>query len=247
MKRIIWIVLGVILAILLVGILGFNIYVQTATYRPTAEALDAMQSDEAVIVHYDDFITFIPTATEPTTGFILYPGGLVDPGAYAPYARAIAEEGYLVVIPPMVFNLAVFSPNAAAGVIDEYEFIDDWYIGGHSLGGTMAALYANDNQELINGIAFWASYPADSDDLSNASFEQVSIYGTRDGLIPVSQIEETSRLLASDATFVEIEGGNHAQFGWYGPQDGDLEPEIAHEEQQAITVEAVLELMGSGE
>ena len=38
---------------------------------------------------------------------------------------------------------------------------------------------------------------------------------------------------------VEIEGGNHAQFGNYRPQKGDLPAAISAEEQQAQTVEAI--------
>jgi hypothetical protein len=29
---------------------------------------------------------------------------------------------------------------------------------------------------------------------------------------------------------VSIEGGNHAQFGWYGPQEGDNPATISREE-----------------
>ena len=42
---------------------------------------------------------------------------------------------------------------------------------------------------------------------------------------------------------VEIEGGNHAQFGNYGPQKGDLPATISAEEQQARTVAAIEEFL----
>ncbi len=40
-----------------------------------------------------------------------------------------------------------------------------------------------------------------------------------------------------------IQGGNHAQFGNYGPQKGEAPATISAEEQQARTVEAVAEFI----
>lgn len=42
---------------------------------------------------------------------------------------------------------------------------------------------------------------------------------------------------------VEIQGGNHAQFGNYGPQKGDAPAAISAEEQQAQTVEDVADFI----
>jgi hypothetical protein len=42
---------------------------------------------------------------------------------------------------------------------------------------------------------------------------------------------------------VAVQGGNHAQFGWYGPQDGDNAPAISREAQQGQVVEATLALL----
>ena len=42
---------------------------------------------------------------------------------------------------------------------------------------------------------------------------------------------------------VEIEGGNHAQFGNYGPQKGDLPATISAEEQQAQAVDAITDFI----
>ena len=42
---------------------------------------------------------------------------------------------------------------------------------------------------------------------------------------------------------VEIEGGNHAQFGNYGPQKGDKPATISAEEQPAQTVEAITDFI----
>ena len=42
---------------------------------------------------------------------------------------------------------------------------------------------------------------------------------------------------------VEIDGGNHAQFGSYGLQRGDPPAEITPQEQQARTVEAISDFL----
>lgn len=47
----------------------------------------------------------------------------------------------------MPFNLAVLDSSAADGVINEFTNIQNWYIGGHSLGGAMAASYTANYQD----------------------------------------------------------------------------------------------------
>ncbi|UCG25450.1 MAG: alpha/beta hydrolase, partial [Chloroflexota bacterium] len=169
----------------------------------------------------------------------------VDPRAYAPAAREIAAAGYLVIIPTMPLNLAIFGANEAADVVDAYPEIENWAIGGHSLGGAMAAQYAGGNTDEVDGLALWASYPAGSNDLSESALQVVSIYGTADGVSDAERVEAAQSQLPDDTKWVAIEGGNHAQFGWYGPQRGDLAPQIDHLEQQALAVEATVELLGA--
>jgi pimeloyl-ACP methyl ester carboxylesterase len=141
-------------------------------------------------------------------------------------------------------NLAVLNSGAASEVIAAYPEIDNWVIGGHSLGGSMAASFVSQNPDIIDGLAFWASYPAGSNDLSTGSVEVVSIYGTNDGVATPDQVLAAKSLLPLDTTWVPIEGGNHAQFGWYGPQEGDNPATISREEQQRQVVSATLNLLG---
>lgn len=42
---------------------------------------------------------------------------------------------------------------------------------------------------------------------------------------------------------IKIEGGNHAQFGNYGKQKGDLDATITAETQQNITVKAIADFL----
>jgi hypothetical protein len=95
----------------------------------------------------------------------------------------------------------------------------------------------------VGGLALWASYPASGDDLSSQDLEVVSIFGTRDGLSSLEEIEASEELLPSNTTFVPIEGGNHSQFGWYGFQSGDNPAVISHEDQNQLTVDSTLALL----
>ena len=247
-KKILLGIVGVVLVVVIGGAAGLVIYSVNGTAVPAPEALAALESNDQVTVTQGDWLVFTPTDTTPTTGYVFYPGGLVDARAYAPYAQDIAAKGYLVVITPMPLNLAVFNSGAAAGVLDNPDFagISQWAIGGHSLGGSMAVAFVDGSPDRMDGLALWASYPAENNDLSGQEgLTAVSIYGTRDGLIPIETIEASRALLPTDTTFVRLEGGNHAQFGWYGPQDGDLEATLPHEEQQALTVEATVEMLRS--
>lgn len=236
----------VVVGIVLVAAIGFIAW-GTIIPEPMPEALTAMQSDSQVIVSSDPWITFQPADQTATTGLIIYPGGRVNPRAYAPLAHAIASQGYLVVIVPMPLNLAVFGSSRASSVIETYPDIQHWVIGGHSLGGSMAALYADKHRDQINGLSLWASYPASSNDLSDSDIYVSSIYGTLDGLATKDKIDVSRELLPLDTTWVPIEGGNHAQFGWYGDQSGDYPATISRQDQQEQILQAVLDLLQSVE
>lgn len=212
---------------------------------PMPEALAALQSDTAVTVTSDPWYVFQPAGGQPDTGFIFYPGGKVDPRAYAPPARALAAEGYLAVITPMPFNLAVFSPNEADDVMQAYPGIAHWVIGGHSLGGAMAAQYAADHPDAVDGLVLWAAYPPQGVDLTGASIAATSIYGTNDGLVSQEDIDDSRSRLPPTTEFVPIAGGNHAQFGSYGAQKGDRSAEISEADQQAQIAAATIETLAA--
>ena len=232
----------ILLVLLFAGAAGFVIWGSTPL-GPMSEALTALESDPEVAVTTDRWLTFAPTEAA-TTGLILYPGGRVDPRAYAPTAHAIAEEGVLVVIVPMPLNLAVLAPNRAQAVIDAHPEIDTWAIGGHSLGGAMAARFADTYPDQVDGLVLWASYPAESNSLADQnSLSVASIYATEDGLATREKIEASRTLLPPQTKWVEIVGGNHAQFGWYGLQDGDGAAEISRETQQDLVIEATVDLL----
>jgi hypothetical protein len=233
-----WVGVGVALTLLL----GFVLWAQTGP-TPMAEAIQALASGDRVTVEDEPWPTFRPLDGEPGAGLVFYPGGRVDPRAYAPQARAIAEAGYMVVIVPMPLNLAAFGSNRASQVMAYYPEVERWAVGGHSLGGAMAARYAHRHPDLVEGLVLWAAYPAAGDDLSGYDLAVVSIYGTRDGLATPERVRASTSLLPEDARLLAIEDGNHAGFGWYGPQAGDNEAAISRSEQMEQTVAATVALL----
>ena len=235
-----------ILALVVLMVVGFSIWAYTPA-KPMPAALQSAESAEVLDLGTGKALLFMPKDEKPKTGVIFYPGGRVDYRAYAPMAEALARDGYLVVIPKMPFNLAVFGFDRAADIIPEYPTITNWVIGGHSLGGSMAAHYLLENQQSIDGLVLVASYPAQSDNLTDYGGLVTSISGSLDGLAKPADIQASKKLLPPTTIFVEIAGGDHAQFGWYGPQAGDKTATISRDEQQKQLIAAIIELLKSAE
>lgn len=243
-KTLRYLLLGVLI-LLLAGAGGFVIWA-TNPAQPEAIALAAMQTGDGIqFENVDGWLVFQPLDSEPATGLIFYPGGRVDPRAYAPHARDIAGQGFTVVVVPMPLNLAFFGLNRADQVIAAYPDIETWAVGGHSLGGAMAAEYLRANPDQVSGLVLWASYPGGNNDLSAADLPILSVYASQDGLATLEKIADSRARLPLNTTFVEISGGNHAGFGWYGPQNGDGQATLGKPEQQALIVLATADFLAA--
>ena len=237
--------LRVIIVVAFAIILVWGIQWATFARPPLPEAIEALENDDLVTVTTEPWLTFSPTQTTPTTGFIFYPGGRIDPRGYASLMNAIASEGYLVVVPEMPINMAVFNPNIADKVIDYYPSINHWVIAGHSVGGTMAAQYANTHRDVIDGLMIWASYPAGNADLSDFDIPVVSIYGSLDPGVNDNSVAERKDLLPDDTQYVRIEGGDHHQFGSYEIKPEDDHAAISRASQHEQIIQATLEILQS--
>lgn len=187
----------------------------------------------------DGDIAFVPE--KATKGFIFYPGGKVEYTAYIPLMNALASKGILCVLTEMPFNLAVFDMNAAEGIQDAYPQIKEWYIGGHSLGGSMAASHLSEHAEDYEGLILMGSYS--TADLSETDLDVLSVYGSEDGVMNREKYDENVKNLPKDFAEVILDGGCHAYYGMYGEQDGDGTATMTDEEQIEMTAEIINEFV----
>lgn len=209
-------------------------------YRADHDAIDAFLPQGTTWKEEPDgTIIFEPEGA--TKDLIFYPGGKVEYTSYVPLMQVCAENGILCVLVEMPFNLAVLDINAADGIQKEYPEIENWYIGGHSLGGSMAASYLANNAEDYEGLILLGSYS--TADLSDTDLDVLSVFGSEDTVMNREKYEENKSNLPSDFTEYVIEGDCHAYFGMYGAQDGDGVPTITNEEQIRLTVENIVKLM----
>lgn len=231
---------------LLIVLAMSGIYLYTSNYyRATDEALATFASGEGVTERVTVFRPVETGDEEPVAGeavgLIFYPGGKVAVEAYAPLMKSLAEEGITCVLLEMPLNLAVLDSDAAEGIDEILPDVERWYVGGHSLGGAMAASYAAEHVEAVEGLILLAAYS--TKDLTNSGLDVISIYGSEDQVLNRQSYEENRKNLPGDTVEVIIEGGNHAQFGDYGVQEGDGTATIGGEEQLNQTTEKIAQLI----
>jgi dienelactone hydrolase len=229
------------LIVVLLAVAGFVGWAETPL-GPDERAVAALATTNAVAVEQNDWIVFRPAQHTTTTGLIFYPGGRVDERSYAPVAQAIAERGFLVVVVPMPLNLAVLSPDRANAVMAAFSNIQHWAISGHSLGGAMACSFAAEHPDAVQGMILMGAYCSGAD-VSQLPLQVVSITGSEDGVINRERLTAGRALLPPSTQYVEITGGNHAQFGSYGVQPGDNPATISPEAQEQHTVDATVALL----
>jgi hypothetical protein len=233
----------VLLVAAIAAIGGFLWWAQPQPLLPEATAALASTPAATFEEADDGRLTYTPTAAPPRVGLVLYPGGKVPPAAYAPAARAIAEQGYLVAIVPVPFNLAILSTGAAKAAIDDHPEIASWVVGGHSLGGASAALFVDANPGTVDGLVLWAAYS--SVDLADDGLLVSLGYGTLDASVASYTDPTNLAKLGPAVAPTVIDGGNHEQMGWYTGQPNDPPATISREAQQDEIVAATVELLAA--
>lgn len=184
----------------------------------------------------DGSLVFCPA--EYDSAVIFYPGGKVEALAYIPLMEHCAREGVLAVLMPMPFNLAVLAKDAAASIPEQFPEVEHWYMVGHSLGGSMAASFAAENTAWVEGLILLAAYSTEP-----LEIPVLSIYGSEDGVLNMEKYEKYRDNLPADFEEHILEGGNHAGFGFYGPQEGDGTAAISSREQIAGTAKLIAEFV----
>ena len=214
-------------------------------YRAGSVALNSIVSNDSVVVEeYKDMIWFENTDEESRDLLTFYHGARVDFKSYAPLMQRLAKNGLDCVVLQSPLNFAILEQNAfekAADRLDEgYRPYERLFIGGHSMGGVVAANYASEHPEKVEGLIMLAAYP--SKELPE-DLKVLEVYGSEDKVLSRKKMEESAKFLPSGAIVYEIPGGNHAQFGDYGRQSWDGEATISSEEQWDITARQILKLI----
>lgn len=213
---------GLLILVLLLGLAGAFLHINT--YQPTSSAKQASQ--HATVTK--NVTTFKAKNSKLT--LVFYPGGLVKPDSYANWAYQVSKEGYTVKIVHFPLNLAVLASNQVKQVVGPHE---KFVIGGHSLGGAMAARYAaKADKPNLKGLFLLAAYTDQKGRLDHSQLPVLSVNASKDGVLNWTNYHANKKYLSKDTTFSTISGGNHGGFGSYGHQKGDKIAKISNAKQQ---------------
>ena len=241
--RVLWITFGILFFLWMAN-----------SFRARGFDKSILESDSNITVEETSrLISFRPNLDGQSTGLIFFPGGLVQPEAYAPMSYTIAEYGFNIFIVKLPFGSAPLQSqeadvmNQALSIMDKETSIQYWVVGGHSRGAAIASRFAYLYGASFDGLVLiGTSHPKEAEfDLSTTTLSVTKIYASNDGLASVEEVEANAIYLPDDTNWVLIEGGNHSQFGYYGNQLGDNAGTISRERQQEITVEAIIAALKS--
>ncbi len=228
--------IGIILFII-VFVGGFFVYAQFY-YHAEKTATDYLDGTDNVKVTKISNGLFLDGYGNNTT-IIFYPGAKVEYSSYLPLFTDLASKGIDCYLVEMPFNLAFFGINSADGIIENSDY-DHYFMAGHSLGGAMASSYVNSTDKNISGLIYLSSHSP-----KEIYVPVLSIRGTNDGVINLTSYNEAKSLMKNNFTEIVINGGNHAQFGYYGVQSGDGQANITPESQQNQTVDAIMKFISA--
>ena len=219
-----WIFLAAVLLVC-AGLAGAFAWYVSDYYRAEDTALEVLAQNNNITVQ--DNLTVLSPSYPTDTALIFYPGAKVEAEAYLPLLDQIRQTGVTCILVHMPFNMAIFDWDAAEDILPRFPEIQHWYMAGHSMGGAMASQFASEHPEQLDGLILlgayiYGDYPDD---------DALTVYGSLNQSVE-DHIDYTENI-------VEIQGGNHAQFGNYGPQKGDLPATISAQEQQEQTVAAI--------
>jgi pimeloyl-ACP methyl ester carboxylesterase len=208
--------------------------------------------DDVVVSDRGDVITFSPRTQDSGAALLFMPGGMVDPHAYAPLLRRVAQAGHTAVL----VRLPSFGGRHASGDEGRREAVrrgmaamgaapaeQRWVVAGHSLGGVLASMIARAGPPGMAGLALLGTTHPRDFSLAALDVPVMKVYGTQDGIARHDAMLANAANLPATTEWVPIEGGNHSQFGYYGFQLRDGRARISRAEQQDQVLAALLRLL----
>ena len=223
-----------IILIAIIAIIAIPTFYFTAnTYHSDAQAISQLNNTTSHNITRIGNGLFIDGPGNDTA-LIFYPGANVEYTAYVPLLVLLADNGIDCFLVEMPLNLAILNINGADEIIDNYNY-SHFYMSGHSLGGSMAASYAFNHLDKVDGVILLAAYS--TEDIGR--LKVLSIYGSEDNVLNMEKYDQSKHNLGNYKEIV-IDGANHAQFGSYGIQDGDGIAKISPEKQRNESAEAIL-------
>lgn len=228
-------------AALMASALVFTLVWWLVPFSAVEPAFSSIRSDQDVSVTESAGQIMMTSTSSPSgVGVFFQPGARVDARAYAAVLRPLAEAGHTVLIPKQPFGIAFLATGAFASAHTEHPAIGRWVVGGHSLGGVVAAMnaqsFAGAPNDPVAGLLFYASYPAN--DMGTLGLATLSISGTKDGLATPAKVEAAKPNMPRGTIYTVVKGGSHANFGDYGTQPGDGQPTLSADDARARISEA---------
>lgn len=228
-----------VLLVVLVGLLGYGIGIlQPYVLRPElvvgqdAAVADAGPVTTRLAEAGGRVLVVEPAQTEPTLALVFYTGALVRPQAYEWIGHALASRGVRTLIPEFGADMAFTNANRAEIVAETLAPGLPVVIGGHSLGGAMAAQYAADHKDVVTGLVMLGAYPPDRADLGDAPFAALTLLAEHDQVLDADAQASSLDRLPPVHEEVVITGAVHSFFGRYGPQAGDGVPTVTRAEAE---------------
>ena len=234
-------VLALSIAILLIFV-GISKYM---TYPAKTELIDEYLqkylSTNKVSISNLDSTTLVFKGENVNAGLVFYPGGFVDYNSYKPLMASLASKGIMCILYKMPLNLAFLNIIAARGIKDKFPEIKNWYMGGHSLGGSCSSYYLYFKNKEFKGLILLGSYS--TVDFSNTNLKVVSILGTEDKVINMERYNKYKANYPKDFIEIKIEGGCHSYFGMHGLMEKDGTPTISNIDQIEYTANELSKLI----